>query len=146
MQENPRKAFLREQFKKRCFERAQKARQDQVRDRRKSSSALSSDGFDYDDDAEMEESENQDAEDDVLNDEVCETVAHSASRDGAQSWFQLFRRIMASARHKQQHTFRLSYQLEVGSSIDPDMEDISRWEHELQGLMPAAPSVANAKR
>ena len=71
VQENPRKAFLREQFKKRCFERAQKARQDQVRNRRKSSSALSSDGFDFDDDAEMEESENQDTEEDVLNDEVC---------------------------------------------------------------------------
>ena len=43
-----------------------------MRSRRKSSSALSSsDGFDFDDDAEMEESENQDAEDDVLNDEVC---------------------------------------------------------------------------
>ena len=69
-QENPRKAFLREQFKKRCFERAQKARQDQVRNRRRSSCALSSDGFDFDDDAEMEESESQDAEDDVLNDEV----------------------------------------------------------------------------
>ena len=40
---------------------------------------------------------------------------------------------MASAKHKQQHNFRLSYQLEVGSSFDPDMEDISRWEHELQG-------------
>ena len=69
-QENPRKTFLREQFKKRCFERAQKARQDQVRDRRRSSSALSSDGFDFDDDAEMEESENRDEEDDVLDDEV----------------------------------------------------------------------------
>ena len=69
-QENPRKAFLREQFKKRCFERAQKARQDQVRDRRRSSSALGSDGFDFDDDAEMEESENRDEEDDVLDDEV----------------------------------------------------------------------------
>jgi len=76
-QENPRKAFLREQFKKRCFERAQKARQDQVRNRRKSSSALSSDGFDFDDDAEMEESENQDEEDDVLNDEVCRRIVSS---------------------------------------------------------------------
>ena len=53
---------------------------------------------------------------------------------------QLFRRIMASARHKQQHNFRLSYQLEVGSSVDPDMEDISGWEHELQGSIPVAPS------
>jgi len=78
-----------------------------------SSHMLSSDGFDYNEDAEMEEDEGQDAEDDVLNDE-------------------LFRRIMASARQKQQHNFRLSYQLEVGSSADPDMEDISRWEYELQ--------------
>ncbi|KAF9652293.1 hypothetical protein BDM02DRAFT_3109284 [Thelephora ganbajun] len=43
---------------------------------------------------------------------------------------------MASARHKQQHNFRLSYQLEVGSSIDPDMEDIFHWERELQGPTP----------
>lgn len=48
---------------------------------------------------------------------------------------------MASARNKQQHSFRLSYQLEVGSSVDPDMEDISRWEHELQGPTPTAPFV-----
>jgi hypothetical protein len=32
---------------------------------------LSSDGFDYDDDAEMEDNESQDAEGEVLNDEVC---------------------------------------------------------------------------
>lgn len=76
VQENPRKTFLREQFKKRCIERAQKARHDQVRSRRAS---LSSDGFDYDDDAEMEESENQNSEDDVLNDEVCWGLAPSAS-------------------------------------------------------------------
>jgi len=143
-QENPRKAFLREQFKKRCFERAQKARQDQVRDRRKSSSALSSDGFDFDDDAEMEESENQDADDAVLNDEVCakrlSVLVHLSRRNLLP--IQLFRRIMASARHKQQHNFHLSYQLEVGSSIDPDMEDISRWERELQGLALIAPFVA----
>ena len=47
---------------------------------------------------------------------------------------QLFRRIMTSARKKQNHNFCLSYQLEVGSSVDPDMEDISGWEDELQGL------------
>jgi len=45
---------------------------------------------------------------------------------------ELFRRIMASAKHKAQHNFRLSYQLSVGSSLDPDMEDIAGWEHELQ--------------
>ena len=54
---------------------------------------------------------------------------------------QLFRRIMASARNKQRHNFRLSYQLEVGSSFDPDMEDISRWEDELEGPTPIAPPV-----
>jgi hypothetical protein len=79
-QENPRKAFLREQFKKRCFERAQKARHDQVQNRRRSSCALSSDGFDFDDDAEMEESENRDAEDDVLDDEVCINVLSRSLR------------------------------------------------------------------
>lgn len=40
---------------------------------------------------------------------------------------------MASAKHKAQYKFRVSYQLDVGSSFDPDMEDIDRWEHELQG-------------
>ena len=59
---------------------------------------------------------------------------------------QLFRRIMASARHKQQHNFRLSYQLEVGSSVDPDMEDISHWEHELQGPIPIAPLAVKCSR
>lgn len=112
-----------------------------MRDRRKSSSALSSDGFDFDDDAEMEESENQD--DDVLNDEVCanrlSVLVHLLRRNLLP--IQLFRRIMASARHKQQHNFHLSYQLEVGSSIDPDMEDISRWERELQGLASITPLV-----
>lgn len=86
VQENPRKAFLREQFKKRCLERAQKARQDQVRHRRMSSNMLSSDGFDYDDDAEMEESESQDAEDDVLNDEVCLRLARFSFSLGGLFW------------------------------------------------------------
>ena len=48
-----------------------------MRNKRRSSSALSSDGFDFDDDTEME-SENQDAEDDVLDDEVC--VKHMTIR------------------------------------------------------------------
>ena len=106
-----------------------------MRNRRKSSSALSSDGFDFDDDAEMEENEDQDPEDDVLNDEVCTTLAFPSPSSDMLTPPQLFRRIMTSARHKQQHNFRLSYQLEVGSSVDPDMEDVSRWEHELQGPM-----------
>ena len=57
-----------------------------MRNRRRSSSALSSDGFDFDDDAEMEESENQDAEDDVLNDEVCREESSSPVAIGLTPW------------------------------------------------------------
>lgn len=101
---------------------------------------LSSDGFEYDDDAEMEENGSQDAEGDVLDDEVRVRLVH-LDFPWAYPMSQLFRRIMASARHKQHHNFCLSYQLEVGSSVDPDMEDISRWEHELEGLTPLTPSA-----
>ncbi|KAI0060836.1 hypothetical protein BV25DRAFT_1827396 [Artomyces pyxidatus] len=45
---------------------------------------------------------------------------------------ELFKRIMASASRKQQHSYRVSYQLDVGSSIDPDMYDITAWEQELR--------------
>lgn len=106
-----------------------------------SSNMLSSDGFDYDDDAEMEENEDQDGEDDVLDDEVCVRAVVRFLLGLSQ--VQLFRRIMASARKKQQHNFLLSYQLEVGSSVDPDMEDVSCWEHELEGLAPTTPSVVH---
>ena len=101
-----------------------------------SSNMLSSDGFEYDDDAEMEEDENGDAEDDVLDDEVCAGPVVFLRSSLGLSQTKLFRRIMASAKHKQQHNFRLSYQLEVGSSVDPDMEDISHWEQELEGQIP----------
>lgn len=40
---------------------------------------------------------------------------------------------MASAKRKQQHSYRVSYSHEVGSSFDPDMEDPEEWEHELKG-------------
>jgi len=49
--------------------------------------------------------------------------------------FQLFRRIIANAAHKKTHAYRLSYSHDVGSSFDPDMEDVSLWESELQGLL-----------
>jgi len=45
---------------------------------------------------------------------------------------ELFRRIMQSTNHKKNHSYRVSYALEVGSSFDPDMEDPSTWESELQ--------------
>ncbi len=51
------------------------------------------------------------------------------------SHFQLFRRIIISARHKQRHSYRLSFQEEVGSSFDPDMDDIAHLERTLQGAV-----------
>lgn len=35
---------------------------------------------------------------------------------------------------KRQHQYRLSYTNEVGSSFDPDMEDVTEWEDELRGM------------
>jgi hypothetical protein len=49
--------------------------------------------------------------------------------------FQLFRRIIDSAKHKQRYSYRLSFQNDVGSSIDPDMEDVAEWERNLQGAV-----------
>ncbi|KAI0293938.1 hypothetical protein BC826DRAFT_1013370 [Russula brevipes] len=104
--ENPRSALLRYRLRQRCASRAQEARTKRVeRERRRN--GLSSDG----EDMSMESDEEDD--DDVLNDE-------------------LFRRIIASVRHKQRHSYRLSFQNEVGSSLDPDMEDIAELERALQ--------------
>jgi len=104
--ENPRSALLRDRLRQRCASRAQEARTKRVeRERRRN--GLSSDG----EDMSMESDEEDD--DDVLNDE-------------------LFRRIIASAKHKQRHSYRLSFQDEVGSSLDPDMEDIAELERALQ--------------
>ncbi len=38
---------------------------------------------------------------------------------------------MESSFRKSQHSYRVSYALEVGSSFDPDLEDVSKWEEEL---------------
>ena len=40
---------------------------------------------------------------------------------------------MESSFRKSQHSYRVSYALEVGSSFDPDMEDVGKWEEELHG-------------
>jgi hypothetical protein len=45
-----------------------------VRNRRASSNMLSSDGFEYDEDAEMDVNEDKEVEDDVLDDEVCASL------------------------------------------------------------------------
>lgn len=46
---------------------------------------------------------------------------------------QLFHRIIASASQKHRYSYRLSFQNEVGSSLDPDLEDIAAWERSLHG-------------
>lgn len=126
--EDPQKQFLRERIKAKCLERAQKARARAVKQRRYTGySDRSSDGFDMDDDAQMDDDdEEEENDDDIMSDE-------------------LFRRIMAQTDRKTEHTYRLSYAHEVGSSFDPDMEDIAEWEHEVQGsLNPSGPDPSPA--
>jgi hypothetical protein len=41
---------------------------------------------------------------------------------------------MENIKRKDKHAYRLSYAYEVGSSFDPDMEDVARWERELNGI------------
>ncbi|TFK41785.1 hypothetical protein BDQ12DRAFT_720597 [Crucibulum laeve] len=114
--EDSQKIFLREKFKARCFERAAKARAKAVRGRRyMGTSEASSDGFD---DA-MDEDDEED-DDDIMQDE-------------------LFRRIMANTNRKDKHSYKVSYAQEVGSSFDPDMEDINSWEEELVGSFTRLP-------
>ncbi len=40
---------------------------------------------------------------------------------------------MENANRKRQHTYRLSFAYEVGSSFDPNLEDVDSWEKELGG-------------
>ncbi|TFK25342.1 hypothetical protein FA15DRAFT_668572 [Coprinopsis marcescibilis] len=118
--EDPQRAFLRERFKRRCFERATKARENAVKAKRRDCGELGAwnrrrkNANTVGDDAGMEE-EDSDLESDteeIMNDE-------------------LFRRIMLNVNRKWQHSNRVSFQNEVGSSLDPDMEDVTRWEQEL---------------
>ncbi|KAG6813900.1 hypothetical protein H0H92_005749 [Tricholoma furcatifolium] len=104
---DPQKTLLREKFRARCFERAAKARERAIQGRR-SFGEPSSDGFD----------EVMDAEDDVEDDE-----------DIMQD--ELFRRIVQHANRRTRHSYRLSYADEVGSSFDPNLENVEEWESEL---------------
>ncbi|KAI0795457.1 hypothetical protein C8Q75DRAFT_746137 [Abortiporus biennis] len=110
-EEPPRKAFLRQKFKERCLERAQKDRERKLNSKRREmmrSDDLSSDGFDASMDCEDEEDD-----DTILNDE-------------------LFNRIMLSANRKQRSEYQRSYYHDVGSSFDPELEDINEWENDLK--------------
>lgn len=44
---------------------------------------------------------------------------------------------MENINRKDRHSYRVSYAQEVGSSFDPDMEDIDRWEEELHSKRPS---------
>ncbi|KAK2465105.1 hypothetical protein APHAL10511_002913 [Amanita phalloides] len=117
--EDPLKSMIKERFRARCLERAAKAREEQVRRRRYASghppSEASSDEFN--------EAMDEDEEDDdtIMQDE-------------------LFRRIIENGHRKRQHAYRVSYALEVGSSFDPDMEDVTQWEEELGCIPPISSS------
>ncbi|KAF7969595.1 hypothetical protein HWV62_26825 [Athelia sp. TMB] len=47
---------------------------------------------------------------------------------------ELFKRIIENTTRKAKHSYRVSYAAEVGSSFDPDMEDPTTWENELQDI------------
>ncbi|KAJ6529151.1 hypothetical protein DFH09DRAFT_1185327 [Mycena vulgaris] len=108
-------AFLRTRLQLRCIERASKARERAVKKKRfMSSSEAGSDNMDTN----MEDDE----EDDSMFDE-------------------LFTRIMHNATRKTQHSYMYSYDREVGSSFDPDIEQ--NWESEL-APQAAVPDEATA--
>ncbi|KAF7300527.1 hypothetical protein HMN09_00937200 [Mycena chlorophos] len=100
-------AFLRTRLKKRCLERAAKARERAVNGKRKGrDNVLSSDGFEVDMDEEMEE---EDDDEDVD---------------------ELFVRIMRNQARKSRRAYLHAYDREIGSS-DPALEEPEQWEDEL---------------
>lgn len=108
--EPPQNSLLRERFKQRCFERAQRAREAKVRSGRKSAH-YSSEGEDFDVDMDDE------GEDGFINDEFYARIVHEAER-------------------KKEHSYRVSFQQDVGSSFDPAMEDPAEWEQDLRASTP----------
>ncbi|KAJ7053355.1 hypothetical protein C8F01DRAFT_1064876 [Mycena amicta] len=108
-------AFLRTRLKKRCFERAAKARERAVNGKR--TSMPSSDGFDVDEDMDDEE------EDPLLDD--------------------LFLRIMRNQSRKMRRTYLHAYDREIGSS-DPALEDPQEWEDELGNTYAHPPSTSTS--
>ncbi|KAJ3797641.1 hypothetical protein GGU11DRAFT_683208 [Lentinula aff. detonsa] len=101
-------AMLRDRFKQRCLERAEKARAKAHAAKRRS--GPDSDIFDAMDD-DMEEDD-----EDVIQGEF-------------------YQRIMMNQARQQRHAYLRSYYAEVGSSFDPDLEDAAAWERELHGIL-----------
>lgn len=46
---------------------------------------------------------------------------------------------MNSSQRRERYSYKLSFADEVGSSFDPDMEDVALWEHELAGTLLSRP-------
>ncbi|KAK0210212.1 hypothetical protein DFS33DRAFT_269231 [Desarmillaria ectypa] len=103
------KELLRQRFQARCFQRAAEARESAVKRKRH---VGRDDVFDDAMDDDKEETD-----DEVLKDEF-------------------FKRIVEHANRRTRHAYKLSYADEVGSSLDPDLEDLGAWEAELQEAEP----------
>jgi hypothetical protein len=52
---------------------------------------------------------------------------------------------MESVNRRQQHSYRLSYATEVGSSFDPNLEDADAWERELAGKIDTSAFIHSSK-
>lgn len=50
---------------------------------------------------------------------------------------------MVNTNRRQQHSYRVSYEIEVGSSFDPNLEDADAWEQELTGKISFASHPLN---
>ena len=122
------KLSLRNRFKARCFERAAKARERAIKGKRYAQHSSDDFTMDYDD-------EDEGDDEDIMQDEVrVFSVLFGGYCLLKLFLYQIFRRIMANATRKQHHSYRISYAQEVGSSIDPDLEDVASWEQELAGV------------
>ncbi|KAG8871657.1 hypothetical protein FRB97_008428 [Tulasnella sp. 331] len=117
-EEVPRKALLRDRMKAKCAARIE---QDRTKSKKKKSKGLfdqsSSDGGDMDYMMD-EDDEGEDSMDDPL-----------------------FLRFMAADMRRDKHRQEYNFQRQVGSSFDPELEDIAEWETYLETGEPASPKL-----
>ncbi|KAK7436052.1 hypothetical protein VKT23_019355 [Stygiomarasmius scandens] len=109
--------LLRDKFKYRCLERAEKARKRTVTNRRKSQASS--------DDIFMEDDMDEETDEQLMSDEF-------------------YRRVMTNSNRQDARRRLRTYYDECGSSFDPDLRDVVEWEQELDdsrssSLKPDAP-------
>ncbi|KAF5380723.1 hypothetical protein D9757_007097 [Collybiopsis confluens] len=102
---NSQQAILKDRLKSRCVERAQKARRQAYVSKRRSDPSHIFD----------------DAMDDDEGDDAIES--------------ELFARVVRHQAREERQEYRRSYYADMGTSFDPDLEDITAWEDELQTVM-----------